>query len=159
MIDDAARTTDDAAFETFFRATEPVLGRALAAGFGFETGHDATAVALAYAWRNWSRIRAMQNPRGYLYRIGENWAKRQFRRRPPVVSFPSAGPDEPAFEPALAPALATLPRRQRQVVVLVAAYGLSHREAADLLGVGRSSIQNHVERGLAHLRAAIGAPE
>jgi DNA-directed RNA polymerase specialized sigma24 family protein len=42
------------------------------------------------------------------------------------------------------------------VVVLVHAYGMSHSEAADLLGLKRSSIQNHLERGLEKLRTDLG---
>jgi DNA-directed RNA polymerase specialized sigma24 family protein len=37
-------------------------------------------------------------------------------------------------------------------VVLVHGYSYTHAEVADLLGLSRSSIQNHVERGLAKLR-------
>lgn len=147
------------AFEAFFRVAEPLLGKALAAGFGFDTGHDAAAVALATGWRNWDRVQRMTNPTGYLYRVGENWARRSMRRRG-VVHFPAVDDvGAVSFEPGLGPALAALPRRQRQAVVLVTGFGLSHREAAELLGVSRSAIQNHVERGLRHLRDAIGASE
>lgn len=155
MIDGEARTGQDTTFEAFFRAAEPLLSRALAAGFGFDLGRDATAEALGHAWRRWDRVAGMENPTGYLYRVGENWARRQLGRRTP--SFAEATGAEPAaFEPALGPALAALPVRQRQAVVLVAGYGLTHREAADLLGIARSSIQNHVERGMAQLRRTIG---
>ena len=52
----------------------------------------------------------------------------------------------------LAHALSQLSPRQRQAVVLVAGFGMTHREAAELLGCARSSIQNHVERAMSRLR-------
>jgi DNA-directed RNA polymerase specialized sigma24 family protein len=143
-------------FDDFFRSFEPVLSRALAAGYGFEAGRDAAAEALGYAWQNWSRVSAMDNPKGYLYRIAERSAMRGRRRRRDVFAV-SPSTEGVAFEPALAPALSRLAVRQRQAVVLVAAYGLTHAEAAALLGVAASSIQNHVERGMTKLKHSLGA--
>ena len=143
-------------FDEFFRTFEPRLSRALAAGFGFEAGRDAAADALGYAWRNWARVSMMDNPRGYLYRIAERSAMRSRRRRRALFATANSS-DCALFEPALAPALARLSLRQRQAVVLVAAYGLTHAEAAELLGVGTSSIQNHVERGMTKLKHSLGA--
>jgi DNA-directed RNA polymerase specialized sigma24 family protein len=45
---------------------------------------------------------------------------------------------------------------QRQVVVLVGSYGFSHREVAELLSIGASTVQKHLERGLAKLRVSMG---
>ena len=143
-------------FDDFFRTFEPKLSRALAAGFGFEAGRDAAAEALGYAWRNWPKVSIMDNPPGYLYRIAERSAMRSRRRRRDVFALQNQS-EGALFEPALAPALSRLSLRQRQAVVLVAAYGLTHAEAAALLGVAPSSIQNHVERGMAKLKHSLGA--
>jgi RNA polymerase sigma factor (sigma-70 family) len=62
----------------------------------------------------------------------------------------------PWVEPRLSAALAQLSPRQREVVVLVDAFEWTHREVADLLGIRLSSVQTHLERGLARLRAALG---
>jgi RNA polymerase sigma factor (sigma-70 family) len=66
------------------------------------------------------------------------------------------GDGDTRFEPGLEPALASLSRRQRQAVVLIHGYGYTQRETAALLGVSASSVQNHMERGLAKLRFALG---
>jgi RNA polymerase sigma-70 factor (ECF subfamily) len=58
-------------------------------------------------------------------------------------------------EPKLASALASLPRQQRVAVFLVHGAGWTQAEVAELLGVRPSTIQKHVERGLAKLRIAI----
>ena len=67
-----------------------------------------------------------------------------------------AADQPPWIEPGLSNALARLSPMQRQVVVLVEAFGWTHREAAELLGVGASTVLKHLERGLVKLRAALG---
>ena len=144
-------------FEDFFRSTEPVLRAALVSTFGPETGREAAAEALLYPWRNWDRIGNLDNPAGYLFRVGQRWGRRhQVRGRRRFETAPAASV-HPPFEPQLADSLSALPVRQRQAVVLCIGYGLSHAEAAALLGVKRSTIQNHVERALHHLRQRLGA--
>ncbi|MDY7099756.1 MAG: sigma factor-like helix-turn-helix DNA-binding protein [Actinomycetota bacterium] len=147
-------------FETFFAETEPKLRQALCGGFGAERGREATAEALAQGWQRWDRVKGMDNPEGYLYRIGERWARAQERRHLGLLRRePSASPGHPEFEPGLDPALAALSRRQRQVVLLVVGFGLTHAETASLLELSRSSVQIHLERGLAKLRTALGVDQ
>jgi hypothetical protein len=50
-----------AAFEAFFRKTEPRLRRALVAACGPDLGRDAASEALAYAWEHWDRLSEMAN--------------------------------------------------------------------------------------------------
>jgi hypothetical protein len=63
---------DDDGFEDFFAVAEPRLRRALVAAYGIERGREAAAEALAYGWEHWSKVRAMKNPTGYLYRVGQS---------------------------------------------------------------------------------------
>jgi RNA polymerase sigma-70 factor (ECF subfamily) len=142
-----------AEFTLFFKETEPRLSYALAAAYGVEVGRESTADALAYAWENWGKVRGMDNPSGYLYRVGQSSARR-YRR--PRLLFPSIPPAElPDVEPRLPAALRALSVAQRTAVVLVHVLEWSEREAADLLGVNRSTIRRHRDRGLAKLRAAL----
>jgi DNA-directed RNA polymerase specialized sigma24 family protein len=143
-------------FAEFHNRAEPQLRRALIARYGGEIGRESTAEALAYAWENWDRIQAMKNPLGYLYRVGQSKSRRLWPRRSVFETKPEAG--LPWVEPGLPPALNTLSSRQRQVVVLVHAFEYTHQEVADLLGISRSSVQNHVERGLARLRNELEVP-
>jgi DNA-directed RNA polymerase specialized sigma24 family protein len=101
----------------------------------------------------------MDNPAGYLFQVGRRWGRRQRGRSRRQIGFPVVAPSSPTYEPGLAGALASLSVRQRQAVVLVHGYGLTHQEAAELLGLGRSSIQNHVERGLTKMRDRMGAEQ
>lgn len=144
-------------FAGFFATAEPDLRRALVARFGGELGREAAAEALTYGWTNWQRVQDMDNPVGYLYRVGERWAKKH-RRQPRFGTARSPNPAE-SFEPGLQPALEQLSPRQRQVVVLTTGYGLTHSETAALLGISRSSVQSHAERGLQRLRTTLGATQ
>jgi RNA polymerase sigma factor (sigma-70 family) len=155
-------------FEAFVREAEPRLTRALAAAYGFEDGRDATAEALAFAWEHWDRLQHVTNLPGYLFRVGQT---RSRRHRSPalrgVPGHPAARPAQfevadqadRAFEPGLPAALAGLSQRQRIAVVLVHGYGYTLREVAELTGVRPTTVQNHLARGLARLRASLGVTD
>lgn len=144
-------------FEEFFVRAERPIRYALCARYGFETGREAAAEALAYAWEHWDRLSEMTNPTGYVYRVGHRLALRMARRRDAAtpVAEPSTD-DTQTFEPKLEPALTGLSHRQRQAVVLVHALGMTQIEAGALLGISASSIQRHLERGLTALRRELG---
>lgn len=143
----------DHAFDAFIADARPRLARAFVAAFGADRGEDALAEALGYAWEHFAALAAMGNPVGYLYRVGES--RTRSRRRRAVLPMPvTIG--LPAIEPALVGALRGLSERQRVCVVLASGFQWSHQEIADLLGLSRSSVQNHVERAMQHLRNAIG---
>ena len=142
-------------FDGFARDAERRLSFALAAAYGPEVGAEATGEALAYAWEHWERLAEMDNPVGYLYRVGQSKA-RQFRwRRPPVCPVPARAPEH-WTEPGLPAALAGLSRMQRVAVVLVEAFGWTQQEVADPAGISRSSVQKHLGRGLGRLRSELG---
>jgi RNA polymerase sigma-70 factor (ECF subfamily) len=142
------------AFTEFVGEIERPLSYALASAYGPDVGREATADALLYAWRNWERVSGMENPAGYLFRVGQSKARRYFQRRivlPPVV------PDElPQVEPALPRALASLSMMQRVAVVLIHGQGYGAHEAAALMGVSRGTARKHAERGMAKLRKELG---
>lgn len=143
-------------FTSFVGDIEPNLRRALIAWYGGDVGREALAEALAWAWQEWDRVSGMDNPAGYLFRVGQTHARRRLRRR--MFSVPLKDQDVPShggppwIEPDLAKGLESLSKRQRTAVVLVHGYDLSHTETAELLGIRRSTVQNHVERGMAKLR-------
>jgi DNA-directed RNA polymerase specialized sigma24 family protein len=147
-----ATTLDD--FTRFADEAEPRLQRALVALYGVDVGQEAAAHALVEGWRRWDRVAQMTNPVGYLYTIGRNYGR---RRAHVIPRFPVPPADHtPWIEPALPAALTALPERQRQAVLLVHAHGWTLSEAADVLGVSKNTVRNHVDRGVAKLRAALG---
>ena len=144
-------------FREFVESNEPKLRRALIARYGPERGREATAEALGYAWKHWSRVGVMENPVGYLFRVGQSRSRSRHLLPMPVL-FPVHGPDgEPWSEPKLPEAIAQLSDRQRTAVLLIHGYGWTYQEVANLSGMSRSSVQKHAERGMTKLRAVLEA--
>ena len=143
-------------FERFAGEVEPRLRRALVAGFGAAVGREAAADALAWAWQNWGRVTGLENPVGYLYRVGRTLAIRSGARDVPVADPAPAivSPDD-SFEPGLAPAIARLSEAQRCAVVLVVGFGYTLRDAAEVLGVTASTVHRDCERALTRLRSEL----
>lgn len=140
-------------FEQFVADRGPALRAALMAAYGPEVGLDAASEALAYGWEAWPRLVEMENPAGYLFRVGQS-AARRLRRAPAALPCPE--PDElPSFEPALLPALAALSDGQRICVALVHGYGYPIVEVARLLEVSDSTVRTHLLRAMQHLRTAL----
>jgi len=150
---DEGLDVDAQAFHSFVVEAGPGLKRALVAGFGVENGLEATAEALAYGWEHWDRLQTMENPAGYLYRVGQSSAT---RRNPDVVLPQPVADSSPWIEPGLPAALVTLTEAQRTAVVLVHTFGHSLSEAAAILGISKSTAQTHVDRGLERLRRELG---
>jgi DNA-directed RNA polymerase specialized sigma24 family protein len=132
------------------------LRRALVAAYGVEVGSEATADAMAWAWEHRERVAAMENPAGYLYRVGQS-AARRYRDRPiRLPEVPGSSVDDVVIDPRLPVALEALSTRQRATVLLVHAHGYGLTEAAGVLGISVSAVRNHLQRGLRHLRATLG---
>lgn len=145
---DETRTTD---FAEFVSASESGLRQSLTAALGPEVGRDAAAEALTYGWENWDRLESLDNPAGYLYRVGLNWGKKRFSRKSVVFQDVPESPRD-WFEPGLPDALAGLSEKQRVVVYLVHGHDWSFSEVADLLEISKGSVQKHMERAMAKLR-------
>ncbi len=47
-------------------------------------------------------------------------------------------------------------RETKSGIVLIHGYGWSYQEVSELLGVSRSTVQQHLERGMRHLREDLG---
>jgi RNA polymerase sigma-70 factor (ECF subfamily) len=104
----------------------------------------------------------MDNPAGYLWRVGQTAVRSAVRRHrrelTAVVEVelePIADHRDPDVEPALDAALADLSPQQRAAVVLVHGYGYSLSEAAGALACSISTVRNHVQRALRRLHAAL----
>ena len=142
-------------FVEFLTRNESKLRHALTAALGYEVGKEAAAEALAHGWEHWERVREMDNPLGYLYVVGRSKGRRMLSFVKP--SFPTIAEDRaPWFEPGLPAALASLPERERTVVLLLHGYGWRMTEVAGTLGVSKSTVQTHAERGMAKLRKRLG---
>jgi DNA-directed RNA polymerase specialized sigma24 family protein len=133
---------------------EPRLRQSLTALFGVQEGFEATAEALTFAWERWPDISVMENPVGYVYAAARNMGRRRLGRRP--VFSPVPDQRTQWVEPGLPSALAGLSEQQRLVVALLHGYQWTMSEVAEMLGVSKSTVQNHDDRGLQALRMKLG---
>ena len=139
----------ESGIEDFLLDARPKLMRAFIGSLGENRADDALGAAFEWAFENWERLSVMENPVGYLYRVGST------RSTPPKVPDTLPSPTDvgiPDFEPRLVPALLKLPETQRTAVWLVHGCGWSYGDAADAMDVGESTIGTHLSRGLATLR-------
>lgn len=141
-------------YTEFVANHEQRLRHALTASLG-ELGPDAASESLVHAWRNWERVRTMENPVGYLYTVGRNWGRKVWRR--PRVTMPPVEPVAGVWvEPGLPAALASLSERERSVVMLLHCFEWTMAEAAEVLGVSKASVQTFDRRGMSKLRRRLG---
>jgi DNA-directed RNA polymerase specialized sigma24 family protein len=143
-------------YTAFVQETGGRLRLALISAYGVQVGEEATSEALAYAWEHWERLSQMENPAGYLYRVGQTRARRGIFRRSPPLPKPRTVDSTPWVEPGLAAALEELSPKQRTAVLLVHGFGWTTSEVADLLGVAFSTAKAHLERGMSKLRDRLG---
>jgi DNA-directed RNA polymerase specialized sigma24 family protein len=146
-----AGDADFAAFEEFVGRVEPRLRVALVAAYGVHDGRAATLDALSWAWEHWDRLRTMDNPVGYLYRVGQS-ASRAYATRPiPFERHQPIAGEVLVIGPELLAAINRLPFQQRTVVMLVHAFGWTQRDVAELLDLSRSTVREHLDRAVTRL--------
>jgi RNA polymerase sigma-70 factor (sigma-E family) len=114
--------------------------------------------------RRWDRIEGAAVP-AYLRQTVVNRCRSTRRhlrvvdRNRPEAPGPAPAADEPVLAGALRhdvlDALAGLPRRQREVLVLRYYLDLSEREIAETLQISQGSVKSHASRATAALRTAL----
>ena len=157
---------DTEGFEEFYLAT---VGRLLGQLFPV-TGdlHEAEEIvqeAYARASTHWARLRDYDVPEAWVRRVAMNLAADRGRRlqrqaRALLRAGPAAHVPPASVEAlALAEALATLPVRQRQAIVLHHLVDLPVDEVAAILGTRSGTVKSWLARGRRTLAARLGEPE
>jgi RNA polymerase sigma-70 factor (ECF subfamily) len=147
-------------FEAFYAAQVDRVYRALTLSLGNpDLAREATDEGMARAYARWETVSTFENPGGWVFRVGFNWASswwRKLRRERPMdehLLSVVAQPDATAVHALLV--LGQLPRSQRAVVVSRVLLGLSTAETATALGVAEGTVKSRLARGLAALRVAV----
>jgi RNA polymerase sigma-70 factor (ECF subfamily) len=141
-------------FTDFLERHGPRLRHAFIARYGPEVGSEVMGDVAVYAWEHWPEVSGKINASGWLYRVGQSRSRRYFRR---PLRLPRPRLDgETTIEPSLPGLLEKLPDKQRTAVLLTQAFDYTVREAAEVLGVAPSTVQQNVERGLRRLRSEMG---
>jgi DNA-directed RNA polymerase specialized sigma24 family protein len=148
-----------AAFPEFYRESRDAVGRALALTLGdVELAAEAVDEAMARAFARWAKVGAYENPGGWVYRVGLNWATSVLHRRrrqphQPVDRDPTdVGP---VAEPSVRVALEQLDVRQRAVVVCRFYLGLSEEETAVALGTRPGTVKSRLHRATRRLQISL----
>ena len=127
-----------------------------------DAGHaeDLAQTALARVFSSWSRVRAADDMDAYTMRILINQNKNRFRKRRVVEDLTAVPPEQRDRDltsrvdqrAGLLAALASLPKRQREVVVLRYWEDYSEAQTAGILGCSVGTVKSQASKGLAKLR-------
>ncbi|MBI5090136.1 MAG: RNA polymerase sigma factor [Actinobacteria bacterium] len=143
-------------FEDFYRTERSSIGRALAVTLRDPVlASEAIDEAMARAYQHWGRVAQLDNPGGWVYRVGLNWSRSVVRRLVRPAPIWMTGPDSiPAptiADPAIDRALEHLTVDQRAVVVCRLLLNLSEAQTADALGIKPGTVKSRLHRALERL--------
>jgi len=139
-------------YASAFRSAYRLLGNR-------QEAEDVAQEACARACVRWNRVTRRGPAEPWVVRVATNLAIDQYRRTRRVqataIDEPSSVDAVDARRIDLHRALATLTKRQRDVVVLRYVVDLSEADTAAALGCAPGTVKSHATRGLAALRAAL----
>lgn len=157
--------TENVGFDDFFAKRYERLVRAcvLLTGRAIE-GEDLAQEAMARVLERWDRVSAMDDPEGYLYRTALNVHRKVLRRlavaaRRQVVGEPTDDPEVTDRRIDLLRAIRSLPRAQREALVLVEWFGYTAEEAGSMLGIEPASVRGRLHRAREGLRQRYGGSD
>jgi RNA polymerase sigma-70 factor (ECF subfamily) len=150
-------------FADFYHDNRARVARALSLTLGdVDLAVEATDEAFVRAYQRWGRVSGLDNPGGWTYRVGLNWATSVLRRRgraPAPPPTPAAMDTETVTEPDVMRALSELEIRQRAVVVCRYLLGWTVAETAAALHTPAGTVKSRLHRAnqrlavrLKHLR-------
>ncbi len=154
-------------FEEFYRTQVDRVYRALAVTLASpQLAREATDEAMARACAHWRRVSQLDNPGGWTYRVGLNWATSWWRkvgREHPesdlLVELGGREAADTASATAALHALSGLPAAFRAVVVCRVLLDLSVAQTAALLEISEGTVKSRLARALATLRIELSEEE
>jgi RNA polymerase sigma-70 factor (ECF subfamily) len=123
---------------------------------------DIMQEAFLRIWERWDRVKAMDDPSGYLFRTALNLFRKRSRRAALAIRRAirvAPKPDELAeveARDAVVRALAALTPRQRVSVVLIDLLDYTSEEAAQVMGIKSSTVRVLASQGRAALKRNAG---
>lgn len=146
-------------FEAFYRDERTQIARGLMLTLrDSQLAIEAVDEAMTRAYARWGQVSTFDNPSGWVYRVGVNWAtsiRNRHRKRPqPPID---RGPMDvsPVGEPDVLAALGELDIPQRSVVVCRFYLGLSEAETAKALGIRPGTVKSRLHRALRRLETRL----
>ena len=145
-------------FQTFYEEAFPVVSRALGITLNDgDLGTEAAAEAMARAYARWSRVGGYDNPAGWVYRVGLNWAlslRRKLRRRSPS-DRPATVDLGPITDPGIHESLMALEVELRAVVVCRLLLDWSTDRTAEVLGIPSGTVKSRLHRAVGELESRL----
>jgi RNA polymerase sigma factor (sigma-70 family) len=145
-------------FEEFFQAEYRGLVRALylITADQFEA-EELAQETMARMYERWDRVRSMESPGGYVYRVAVNLNRHRLRHlavraRRLLALHPQLVSSQSETRTEIADAIASLSVGQRNAFLLVEWLGMSSEEAGRILRIEPSSVRSRVHRARAVLR-------
>jgi len=148
-------------FDIFYRSHYPTVVRSLSITLGDAgLGREAADEAMTRAYANWSKIGGYENPAGWAYRVGLNWARSWHRRTTRRLPFRATTSVElpPMADPQLDYALMQLDIKYRAVVVCRYLLDWSTDQTAEALDLRPGTVKSRLATGLGQLRVALDMP-
>jgi RNA polymerase sigma factor (sigma-70 family) len=153
---------DTDGFEDWYRREHAKLVNSLFAASGsVDAAREATDEAFARAAARWPRVRSMEHPTAWTYRVALNALRKTSRRRAREIALAtrtaaSGSLLPPVPHPEVWDAIRALPPQQRHAIVLRYVADLPELEIATALGVTRGTVASTLSRARAALAAALG---
>jgi len=149
-------------FTAFFQAGYERLFQTLFLMCGNkDDAEDLAQEAMARAFERWDRVQAAETPMGYVFQIAFNLYRSRLRRIRRALT--RGGPAPAAAETNVGQirvevleALSSLPRSQREALLLVEWLGFTAEEAGRILGIEASSVRGRIHRARTALRERLG---
>jgi RNA polymerase sigma-70 factor (ECF subfamily) len=159
---DAEVVSTTAVFDDLFRDHyEPVLRALYLLTGDVSEAEDLAQEAFARAYERRHQLSASGNPAGYVYRTALNVHRSRvrraavaFRRRGSLVQTRADGLAAVEDRDALRRALAGLPLKEREALILVAWLDMRHEDVARVLKTSPEAVRTRVSRAKARLRLA-----
>ena len=157
----------DGSFDEFFLEHHDSIVRSLSLSLGNDDlGRDAAAEGFARSLQRWGKVSRYENPAGWVYRVGLNWARSRRRKTRREVS-PSAavGTRSPLDRSAqtigerdlrIVPAVQRLSPDHRDVVVAKYYLDWSEQQIADALDIRPGTVKSRLSRALERLVDDLG---
>jgi RNA polymerase sigma-70 factor, ECF subfamily len=147
-------------FELWYRSEYPnVLGSLLLALGNRDIAEEAAAEAFARTYERWSHVKTMARPRGWVYVVALNVARRRLRRRAlervllSRTRLPEEVPPETGLE--LWDLVRALSPRERMAIVLRYVADLPELEVAKAMGISAGGVAKTLHTARLHIASMI----
>jgi RNA polymerase sigma-70 factor (ECF subfamily) len=155
------------AFDEFYESYFERVARALVvAGAERDQARDASQEAFARALRRWRKVREMDRPDAWVYVVAMNqlrdhWRRAERRKERSADADDGAGDNTSGVATRLSvrEAIATLPPRQRQAVVLRYLADLPLADVADAMGCAIGTVKATLHQALQSMRVELDDQE